>query len=90
MNKKRKLLIKNINNNIGNVLIADKIILLNIISQRVGSIHFYEEGTGVRIRYSRMSNALLTELDELITEMMKKTYIDLSPSKIPSWEVNSA
>ncbi len=78
MNKKRKLLIKNINNHIGNVMIADKIILLNMIAMKVGSDHIYEEGTGVRIMYNLISTSLLVELDDLVQEMKKATAIDFT------------
>ncbi len=87
MSKKRKFLIRSIISNIGNCLIADRIIIMNTLSLRVGSDNIFEEGTGCRIFFKLISTSLLIEIDELVQEMKKATAIDLSDVKIPSWEL---
>ena len=75
--KERKLLIKNIDNNIGKCLIEDKITIFNKISTQIGIENIFQEGLGIRILYRKMNMYLLEEINDLVEDMKKKTKLDL-------------
>ena len=89
MDKKRKkyknsriFMIKRIYYDIQNILIEDRIWVMNEISMRApktlnkrqGDILFFE-GTGCRIRFSDISISLLIDIDNYIQEAKKKTLL---------------
>lgn len=77
INKERKRLIKYIDYNISEILIEDRINILNIIAEIIDKRNIYEENTGTRILYKHMSDHLLKKVQRFIIEAQKKTNIDL-------------
>lgn len=73
----RKKNINFIEDYINDCLIEDRIIILNIIVERIGKESFYEENTGIRIMYKKINNSLLLYIKDYITEAIKKTSINL-------------
>lgn len=80
MEKSRKMLVRYIDRNIDDILHQDRCRILNIIAQNCGCDIIYEEGTGVRIRYSDMDEELLKIIKHRIIEGKKKTVLKLSDS----------
>lgn len=72
----RKKLIRNIHENIDDVILDDRKIILNMILFRIGSSFFYEEGLGTRLKYNKLSNSLLQDIDIELLKMKEKTKLN--------------
>lgn len=75
MNKYRKKLIKKIDNDINDILIEDRIFLMNMIALKIGTDDLYQEGTGTRILYKKMPDDLLKDISKFIKKAKRKTEI---------------
>lgn len=75
--KERKRKLKYISNNIGNCFIDDKRTLLNMVASYIDMKDLNEEGTGIRILFSKMDNRLLDIIEEFILISSQKTKLDL-------------
>jgi len=80
MKKKRVRLVKYVNENIENCTINSKIQILNMITQKIGVDNIYEEGTGIRILYSKIPGYLLQEIVDFVKEAIKETELKFSDS----------
>lgn len=78
MRKKRKKIIRYIEFYINDCLIDDRRVILNIIAQKIGCRHLYEENTGIRILYEHINISLLTYIKEHIVNSIKETELILS------------
>jgi len=77
MNKERKKLINSVHDNINDILIEDRIKILNMIQDVVDIEDLYEEGTGIRLLYSNLSDSYLKKINDFIIEAKVKTHINL-------------
>ena len=73
MSRKKK--IRFIEDHIGDCLIEDRAVILNIIVQRIGNKSLYEENTGIRILYKKIPLYIIEEIHEYIFNSMKKNKI---------------
>lgn len=76
ISKKRKRLIKYINEKINDIEIDNKIDILNIIAQQCGQGVIFEEGTGCRIMFDQLDDALLELIKKEMDNGLKKTLIN--------------
>ena len=74
---KRSLLQRRINEEVFDILIEDRMVILNMIASEAGKDVIYQEGTGTRIAYSRLQTGLLNRIYDFIQEAKKKTYLNL-------------
>ena len=77
MNKIRKRNIRFIEDNINDILIEDRVFILNMICEKLGRHELFEEGTGIRLRYSILNDDLLIKIKKYIIESKKKTQLIL-------------
>ena len=77
MSKERKKMIRKITANISNCEIEDKIHIFNVIGKKIDRADLQEEGLGVRIWFSIMDDILLNKINDLITDAIKKTKLNL-------------
>ena len=77
MSKKRKKLIRKINMEISNCTIEDKIHIFNVMGKKINEKDLHEEGTGVRVMFSIIDDLLLSKINDLITDAIKKTKLNL-------------
>ena len=75
MNKKRKKLIRSIEEKIEDITIDDRIIILNMICSKIGREKIFFEGTGCRLLFKIIPYYLLEEINEFINEAKKKTQL---------------
>lgn len=77
ISKKRKKLIRKITTDITNCEIEDKIHIFNVIGKKVDKIDLHEEGLGIRMLFSLIDDILLQKIDDLITNALVKTKLNL-------------
>ncbi len=77
MDKQRKKNIKYIDNYIFDCLISDRILILNMIAQKIGTDRLFEEGTGIRILFDDLGDSLIRDIKEFIEVAKEKNAIDL-------------
>ena len=78
MDKKRKLTIRFIEEKIDDCLREDRVFILNIIAEKIGTSFIFQENLGTRIAYNKISDNLLLDIKNHMIEVVKKTKIDLS------------
>lgn len=72
-----KKLIRYISNNVDSLILEDRIFVFNKISSYIDYSDIYEEGTGIRIFYKKMSLPVLKDIAEFIKSNIHKTQINL-------------